>query len=107
GRLLAGLAAAEGDVGLESEDGPDPALLGSFIEGPGAVEVAVIGDGERVHAERLDPVEEIRNPVRAVEQGVFAVGVEVDERHRVAGYRALRSSSSKTRSRGSRRASSR
>src|SRR5438874_4303298 len=61
------------------------------MELPRPVQVAVIGDGEGVHAQRVDPVEQLRNPVGAVEEGVLAVCVEVDERHTASGrYRRSR-----------------
>ena len=103
---LAPLAAPEGEVRLEPEDRPYLAGLRLGVELPGAVEVAVIGDRQRVHAERLDVVQQIGNAVGAVEEGVFAVRVEVYERHLDYRAPARRSSSSSTRSRGSRFASS-
>src|SRR5206468_11519493 len=45
----------------------------------------MIGDGERIHAERLHPIEQIGDAVGAVEERVLAVRVEMNERH---GYRA-------------------
>jgi Kef-type K+ transport system membrane component KefB len=49
------------------------------------VEVAVVGERQRIHAQRLDPIEQIRDPIGAVEERVLAMRVEVNERH---GYRA-------------------
>src|SRR5689334_1848101 len=49
------------------------------------MEIAVVGDGERIHAERLDPLEQVRDPVGAVEERVLAMRVEMNERH---GYTA-------------------
>ena len=103
---LAPLAAPEGEVRLEPEDRPYLAGLRLGVELPGAVEVAVIRDRQRVHAERLDVVQQIGNAVRAVEEGVFAVRVKVYERHLDYRAPARRSSSSSTRSKGSRFASS-
>src|SRR3989449_5332053 len=103
---LAPPAAPEGEVRLEPEDRPDVAGLRLRVELPGPVEVAVIGDRQRVHAECLDVVQQIGNAVGAVEEGVFAVRVEVYERHLDYRAPARRSSSSSTRSRGSRFASS-
>ena len=80
-RLLPRLARAEGEVGLEAEDRPDLLGLGLLVERPGRVHVAVVGDGQAVHAELLDVRDQLGNPVGPVEQGVFAVGVEMDERH--------------------------
>jgi hypothetical protein len=49
------------------------------------MQVAVIGDGERIHAQRLHPVQQLRNAISAVEQGIFAVRVEMNECHRGCG----------------------
>ena len=43
--------------------------------------VAVVGDGQAVHAELLDVRDQLGDAVGPVEQGVFAVGVEMDEGH--------------------------
>ena len=91
GRPLAHVPAPEREVGLEAENRAQLARPGLGVELPCPVQVAVIGDGERVHAQRLDPVEQLRNPVGAVEEGVLAVRVEVDERHTARGrYRRPR-----------------
>src|SRR4029077_17410812 len=76
---------AEREVGLEAEDGADLARPGLAVELPRPVEVAVVGEGERVHAQRLDPVEQFGDPVGAVEERVLAVRVEVNERHTACG----------------------
>ena len=47
------------------------------------MQVAVVRNGEGIHAQGHDPIQQIRDPVRTVEQGVFAVRVEMNERHRV------------------------
>ena len=80
-RLFAGLPRAEGEVGLEPEDRPDALGLGLLVEAPRGVEIPVVGDREAVHPELLDVAHQIGDPVGPVEQGVFAVGVEVDEGH--------------------------
>src|SRR5437879_8126364 len=79
------VAVAEGEVRLEAEDGPDLARPGLGVELPRPVQVTVVGDRERVHAQRLDPVEQFGDPVGAVEEGVLAMGVEVNERHTASG----------------------
>jgi hypothetical protein len=43
----------------------------------------VVGDGDRRHPELGNPAAELRKPVGAVEQGVLAVKMEMDE---VAGH---------------------
>ena len=80
-RLLPRRPRPEGQVGLEAEDGPDLLRLGVLVEGPGRVHVAVVGDRQAVHAELLDVRDQLGDPVGPVEQRVFAVGVEMDERH--------------------------
>src|SRR5205823_14033067 len=55
----------------------------------GAVKVAVIGDGEAVRAKRLLPVQEFRDGVGAVEEGVLAMRVEMHERHGYAAESAV------------------
>src|SRR5207237_639176 len=82
---LALVAVAEGEIGLEAEDRPDLARPSLGVKLPRPVQVAVVGDGERVHAERLNPVEQFGDPVGAVEERVLAVGVEVNERHTASG----------------------
>ncbi len=41
--------------------------------------VAVVGDGQAIHAQLLDVRHQLGDPVGPVEQGIFAVGVEMDE----------------------------
>ena len=103
-RLFPRLPGPVGEVGLEAENRADLLGLGLLVEAPGRVHVAVIGHGQAVHAQLLDVGDQLRNPVGPVEEGVFAVGVEVDERHR---YRSRRSSSPHTCSSGTPRAWSR
>jgi hypothetical protein len=43
--------------------------------------VAVIGDGQAVHAHPLHVPDQLLDTVGAVEQRVFAVGVEMGEGH--------------------------
>ena len=102
-RLLARLARPEREVGLEAEDRPDLGRLGGVVERPGRVHVAVVGDGQAVHAELLDVRDEIGDPAGPVEQRVFAVGVEMDEGH---AYRLRCASSFQTASSGTPRACS-
>src|SRR5439155_22195112 len=64
----------------EAADRSGPPGLGRGVELPRRGQVAVGGARQRIHAERLDPAEEVGDPVGAVEEGVLAVGVEVDER---------------------------
>src|SRR5207247_22414 len=73
------------EVGLEAQNRTDLSRLRFGVERPGAVQVAVIGDGQRIHAERLHPIEQVGDAVGAVEERVLAVRVDMNERH---GYRA-------------------
>ena len=88
---IAGLALPiRSDVGLDPENRLDPRRPGGGMELERRVEVAVIGDRDRGHAERLHALDELLDPVAAVEQGVLAVEMEVDEtvggdRRRVGG----------------------
>src|SRR5207244_322431 len=81
GGALAAMALAECEIRLEAEDRTDLTGPRLGVELPRAVQVAVVGDRERVHPERLDPLEQVGDPVGAVEERVLAVGVEVNERH--------------------------
>ena len=96
GKLLPAMPAAERYVSLEAEDGAELPGLGLLVEPPRAVEVAVVREGDRVHPQRLDAREQVRNAVGAVEEGILAVGVKVNERHLAYRGRARRSSSSNT-----------
>ena len=66
----------------------------------------MVGDREAVHAQRPDVRDQVGEPVGAVEEGVLAVGVEMDERH---GFPtgAVESQESRVESRRSRDISSR
>jgi Sodium/hydrogen exchanger family len=41
----------------------------------------MVGDGQRIHSQRLHPIQQFGDPVGAVEEGVLAMGVEMNERH--------------------------
>jgi hypothetical protein len=43
--------------------------------------VAMVGDRQAVHPQLLDVPYELGDPVGPIEQGVFTVGMEMDERH--------------------------
>jgi hypothetical protein len=45
------------------------------------VQVAVVGYREAFHPQLLDVCHQVGDPVSPVEQGVFAVGVEMNEGH--------------------------
>ena len=68
-----------GDVGLDADDRLDALVLRGLVEGDGAVEGAVVGDGHRIHALGGRRVDQLRDPAEAVEQAEFGVDVEVGE----------------------------
>src|SRR2546425_11995511 len=49
----------------------------------------MVGDRERIHTQRLDPIEQIRDPIGAVEERVLAMRMEVNERHGYAAESAV------------------
>ena len=83
-RLRVGLPLAvahgpPGDVGLDADDRLDPLGLRGLVEGDGAVEGAVVGQGEGIEAQPLRLVDEIADPAEAVEERELGVDVEVGE----------------------------
>ena len=82
GRPLPLVTGAEGQVGLEPEDGPDAGRPRLLIERPGRVKIAVVGHRQAVHAQFGDPADQVGNPVGSVEERVLRVGVQMDEAHR-------------------------
>ena len=68
-----------GVVALEADDGVDPQRLRLLVELVGAVQIAVIGHGNRRHIQPLRLREEVRDPCRAVEHRVLGVDMQVDE----------------------------
>ena len=77
----AGAAVAVRDVGLAADDRLDPPGAGLLLEFPRAVEVAVVREGEGGHAQFDRPLHQVVYPVRAVEEGVLAMCVKMNERH--------------------------
>ena len=72
-------ALAGGDVGFVADDRVEAGRLAFPVELDGAVEVAVVGQGEGVHALRLGVGRQFREAVGAVEQAVMAVAVQMNE----------------------------
>ena len=70
-----------GDVGFHPNDGFELGLFGFFLEFPRGVQIAVIRDGEGRLFELLRAGDQVVNPVRAVEERVLGVGMEVDKAH--------------------------
>ena len=82
-RLVAAVAlpaiAVDGDIRLDAEDRLHARVLRGEVELHRAEEVAVVGDGDGVHAEFLHALEQPLDRVAAVEQRVLAVKVQVRE----------------------------
>jgi hypothetical protein len=81
-----------GDVGLDAEDRLDALVLRRLVEGDGAVEGPVVGDGQRIHAVLGGRVDHLRDPAETVEQAEFRMGVEVGEIVRSDGHREINGS---------------
>ena len=78
--MVGHIAAIAGrEIRFVAEDRVDPGLLAFVVELDGAVQVAVVRDGQGVHAEFLGLLDEFRNPVEPVEHGVMRVQVQVRE----------------------------
>ena len=73
------------DVGLDPDDRLDPGCLRLRPEVKGAVDVAVVGDGDRRHAHPGALGEQVGEPGRPVQHGVLGMDVQVHERVRVPG----------------------
>ena len=69
-----------GDIGFVANDRIEPRSLCRTIKLKRTVQVAVVGDGQRVHAEFDGAADKPLDRTRSVEQAVVAVAVEVDER---------------------------
>ena len=81
GRLVG--QAARRDIAFAADDRLDTGFNGFAVEIDGAEHGAVIGEGHRFHAELGDPLQQIGDPNRAVEQAVLGVDVEMDKFGRV------------------------
>jgi hypothetical protein len=89
------VAAVSGrDVRFHPDDRLQPFLRRHLVEIPRAEHAAVIGEREPRHLVLFRLAHEVRQAVRAVEEGELGVGVKVDEAHvtrRAAGPRGGRS----------------
>ena len=79
GELLLVLHLPRREVDFAAKDRFHPGLEALLVEFDRAVEVAVVGHRHRWHPQFLGPFGEILDADHAVEQGKFAVKVEVDE----------------------------
>jgi hypothetical protein len=68
-----------GHVGLAADDGADARVLGLLVEFNDPVHHAVVGDGQRGHAQLLGVVNGLADAAAAVEQAVLGVEMQVDE----------------------------
>ena len=80
---VAGAPIAWRDISFDADDRLEARLLGFFLELPRPVQVTVIGYGEGWLFEFERSTDEIVDPVCAVEEGVFGMAVEMDERHMI------------------------
>lgn len=77
---IAGAAVPVGrHVGLDTENRLDPRGAGGLVEFERGMQVAVIRDRHRGHAQFLDSIDQRSNTIPTVEQRVLAVEVEMGE----------------------------
>ena len=72
-------AALVGHVGLAADDGFDAPLLALGVKVHHAVEGAVVGDRQGVHAQLDGPVDQVWDPADPVQHAVLGVVVQVGE----------------------------
>ena len=77
--------AAGREISFTADDGLHPVGLGLFVEVDGAEEVAVVRDGERGLLKVTDLLEQRIQLIRAVQQAVLGVEVQVNELRRQGG----------------------
>ena len=86
GQQAFALSTAAGcEIGFTSDDGLYPVGSGLFIEVNGAKKVAVVRDGERGLLKVPDLLEKRLQLIRAVQQAVLGVKVQVNELRRQRG----------------------
>jgi hypothetical protein len=78
---------AGGDIGFQPDDRQDPARFGLAEEFDRAIKVAVIGQGQGGHAQRLGTIEQVRDFARTVQKAVMAVAMKMNKRP--AGHRCV------------------
>ena len=71
------------DVDLTADDGLDACVAAGGVKIDHAIEGAVVGDGQRIHAQFAGAVDQLRDAADAVEHTVFGVDVKVSERQAV------------------------
>ena len=78
-------SAAWRHVGFVTDNRLDSGPFGLLVELQGAKQIAVIGERQRVHAQRLGPVDQSFEPAGAVQQAEMAVAVKMDKRRCIHG----------------------
>ena len=73
------VAIAGRDVSLDAQDRLDPCFLAREVEGDSPEQIAVVGDGHRVHAQLFHAGHQPIDAVAAVQQRVLGVKVQVGE----------------------------
>ena len=73
-------AAGRGDIGLDAHDRVDAHILGRFVELQGPVQIAVVGQGQGVHAQLFGPLQQAGDFSGAVEKAVVAMAVQMGKR---------------------------
>ena len=79
--LLSCVSGAKRHIGLEPQNRTQAGRFGLLIEKPAGMQVSVIRNRQAVHAEALDVRDKIGDPISAVQQRKFRVGVQVREAH--------------------------
>ena len=72
-------AGAGGEVEFAADQRLDALGLGLVVELDRAVEIAVVREGQRLHPEGVGPVHQAVDPAGAIQQGVVAMDVKMDE----------------------------
>ena len=76
------------DVGLTADDGLEACLRHGRVEINDAVEYAVVRDGARIHAERLQAFHQGGDPAGPVQQAVLRMKMQMGKAHRRSPLRA-------------------
>ena len=78
--VLLVVAASGRDVGLDAEDRVDARVLGRFVELQRTVQIAVVGQGQGVHAQLFGPLQEAGDFAGAVQEAIVAMAMQMGER---------------------------
>ncbi len=76
-------AMSRSDVGFVTEDGVHVVLAALLVELERPIQVAVVGDGTRIHPQLLDLFDQVGNAIGPVEQAVVRVTMQVCKRPRI------------------------